>query len=92
MDSELCDTEASNDDETMRYHLCDKIDVDTIAVCIDSLDPIYADVLQYYYFYNHTLKEIAELFKIKETTARVRLHRGRSMLLKLLEGRILHDR
>ncbi len=69
------------------FNVCDKMDVSTISKCIDSLDEIYSDVLNYFYLHDHTVKEISKILKLKEVTVRARLTRGRIKLLQMLEGR-----
>ena len=91
-DTELMDLAESSDDETLLFDMCNKMDVAVICECIRSLDEIYSDVLNYYYLHDHTVKEIAKLFKLKEVTVRARLARGRKKLLQLLEGRNLNER
>ncbi len=91
-DMEKVNLEDSYDYESILLNLCAKTDVQIIAECIHSMEPAYSDVLQYFYFYQHTIKEIATLLKLKETTVGVRLYRGRLRLLRLLERRNLNDR
>ncbi len=85
---EIC----GSDDEILLLQLCNKTDVSVICECINSLDEIYSDTLNYYYLHGHTVKEIAAIFHIKEKNVRLRLARGREKLFKLLEGRNLNER
>ena len=91
-DMELMDLTDERDHEALLFDMCNKMDAAVICECINALDEIYSDVLNYYYLHDHTVKEIAKLFKLKEVTVRARLARGRVKLLKLLEGRNLNDR
>ena len=55
----MCDvdlTEMADDREL--YRLCDDQDVSQILACIEQLSDTYGDVLKFYYFYKHSLKEI----------------------------------
>lgn len=84
----MCDvdlTEMADDRELFR--LCDDQDVSQILACIEQLGDTYSDVLKFYYFYKHSLKEISKLFNISEDTAWTRLRRGKKMLIELLKGR-----
>lgn len=92
-----CDIDSADwtdnyDYETILFNVCDKVDVSIISKCIDSLDEIYSDVLNYFYLHDHTVKEISKILKLKEVTVRARLARGRIKLLQMLEGRDLNDR
>ena len=91
-DIDSVDLTDSYDYENILFNVCDKIDVSTISKCIDCLDEIYSDVLNYFYLHNHTVKEISKILKLKEVTVRARLTRGRIKLLQILEGRNLNDR
>ena len=92
----LCDTELEDlidgDDEKLLFDICAKIDVAIIRECIDSLNEIYSDVLNYFYLHDHSVKEISKLLKLKEVTVKARLSRGRIKLIQMLEGRNLNDR
>lgn len=90
-DAELEDL-ADGNDENLLFNLCAKMDVAVICECIDSLDEIYSDVLNYFYLHDHSVKEISKLLKLKEVTVRARINRGRIKLLQMLEGRNLNDR
>ena len=91
-DMDSVDLTDSYDYETILFNVCDKVDVSIISECIDSLDEIYSDVLNYFYLHDHTVKEISKILKLKEVTVRARLTRGRIKLLQMLEGRNLNDR
>ena len=93
----LCDADlkALHDDcdyETILFHICAQMDVAVIRECIDALDEIYSDVLNFFYLYDLNVKEISKILRLKEVTVRARLSRGRVKLLKLLEGRNLNER
>ena len=90
-DAELEDL-ADGNDENLLFDLCAKMDVAVIRECIDSLDEIYSDVLNYFYLHDHSVKEISKLLKLKEVTVRARINRGRTKLIQMLEGRNLNDR
>jgi len=91
-----CETELEEiiegDDENLLFSICAKTDVAVIRECIDSLDEIYSDVLNFYYLHDYSTKEISNILKLKEVTVRARLSRGRAKLLQLLDGRNLNDR
>ena len=86
----MCDidlTEMPDDRELFR--LCDDCDVSEILACMEQLGNTYSDVLKFYYYYQHSLKEISMLFNISEDTAWTRLRRGKKMLIDLLKRREL---
>ena len=82
----LCKQEVSEikDDhdffESLEHHT-----VDDILDCIKMLPPIYSDVMVYYYLYENTVPEIAELFGISEDAVRKRISRGRAQLATKLK-------
>ncbi len=80
------------EDDTVFLKVCSRMDASVISECIHSLDEKYSDILKLYYLYEHSVKEIANMFQLKENTVRVRLIRGRDKLMKLLEGRNLNGR
>ncbi len=74
-------------DERELFNLCDERDVSEILACMEQLGNTYSDVLKFYYYYQHSLKEISKLFNVSEDTAWTRLRRGRRMLIELLKRR-----
>ena len=74
-------------DDTAFFEMCARHDGEAISECIRSLDEIYSTVLVYYYLYHYNVREISELFSLKEITVYKRIERGRSKLIKLLERR-----
>ena len=89
-DVDLVDLKDPCDYENILFNMCAKIDVEIIIECINSLDEIYSDILNYFYLHDHTIKEISKILKLKEDTVRTRLYRGRIKLLQMLEGRNLN--
>ena len=89
---ELADLTEDCDYENLLFDICAKSDVAIICECINSLDEIYSDVLNYFYLHERSVKEISKLLKLKEVTVRARLSRGRIKLLKMLEERNLNER
>lgn len=89
----LCTVEgadiASEDD---LFELCEKNDISEIVKCFAELDDIYRDVLSFYYFYHHSIKEIAKIMNMNEATVNSRLTRGRKKLMILLKRRGYHER
>lgn len=84
----MCDIDlADMADDRELFRLCDDQDVSGILACIEQLSDTYSDVLKFYYFYKHSLKEISKLFNISEDTAWTRLRRGKKMLIELLKER-----
>ena len=71
-------------DEASLIEFCEMNDISRIADCIASLDEIYSDALNMYYFHHHTIKEISYLLNVKESTMRNRIVRGRGKLIQLL--------
>jgi RNA polymerase sigma-70 factor (ECF subfamily) len=74
-------------DETAFFDACEKCTVEQILECMKELGEIYCDVLVYYYFHKHTLKEIALFMGINESTVGSRLTRGRAKLIELMKRR-----
>ena len=91
-DLKFVDLEDDYDYESILFNVCNKVDVEIISECINSLDEIYSDVLNYFYLHDHTVKEISKILNLKEVTVRSRIARGRIKLLQMLEGRNLNDR
>ena len=83
-----CEDGASCDDDLLS--LCGEADIDGIRACFASLPEIYRDVLSLYFFYHHTVSEIASLINAKPATVNSRLTRGRKMLIALLKERGYH--
>ena len=80
--------EAVNEnDDALLYAICEKQNVNEIVACIYSLEEIYRDVLNLYYLNQNNTREIADILRIKESTARQRLTRGRKQLIRLLKER-----
>lgn len=89
----LCDidtVEVASDEEL--FTICEQNDVSDIVACFAELDDIYRDILSFYYFYHHSIKEIANLMNMKEATVNSRLTRGRKKLIELLKRRGYRDR
>lgn len=53
---------------------------------IVQLPPKYKTVIYLYYFEDHSIKQISEVLKIKESATKMRLQRGRQLLKLELEG------
>ncbi len=82
----LCEFDDSDvADESEMFALCaDQSDAGVLQ-CISRLGEPYTMVLIYYYLHQKTLKEIAELMHLKESTVGSRLTRGRKKLIVLLK-------
>jgi RNA polymerase sigma factor (sigma-70 family) len=65
--------------------LVDKDSVNQIIKAIESLNPIYRDILLLKQAYGYSRKEIAELLETPEETVKKRLSRARAMLAQVLE-------
>lgn len=91
----VCDmdkfSEKNVSDEQCLYNICDGHDESEIFECIKEIGEPYSDVLLYYYFHEHTLKEISQIMGEKESTVGSRLTRGRAKLIQLLVRRGYHD-
>lgn len=79
--------EANLTDDRELYDICGDYDKATVRECIEMLGEPYSDVLLYYYYHEHTLKEIARIMNLNESTVGSRLTRGRKKLIRLLTGR-----
>ena len=55
-----------------------------ILLKIKEMHPPYADIISLKYFYHYSNDEIAKMLDISNENVRVRLHRGRQSLLRLL--------
>ena len=91
----LCDIdevdETSLIDDRELYDICGDYDKAIVRECIEMLGEPYSDVLLYYYYHEHTLKEISRIMNLNESTVGSRLTRGREKLIRLLTRRGLHD-
>ncbi len=76
-------------DDTL-FNLCGQAAVSEIKECFAALPDRYRDILSLYFFYHHTIAEIAYLLDLKTATVNSRLTRGRKRLIELLEGRGYH--
>lgn len=74
-------------DDRELYDICGDYDKAAVRECIEILGEPYSDVLLYYYYHEHTLKEISRLMNLKESTVGSRLTRGREKLVQLLARR-----
>lgn len=82
----LCEfDEADRADESKMFELCAEQSDESVLKCIMKLGEPYSSVLTYYYLHGHTLKEIAKIMKLKESTVGSRLTRGRKKLIVLLK-------
>ncbi len=82
------DTEPVSDGEL--FGICEKLEIEEIRACFAALPACYRDVLSLYFFYHHTIAEIAYLLDMKTATVNSRLTRGRKRLIELLERRGYH--
>ena len=91
----MCDIdevdETSLIDDRELYDICGDYDKAIVRECIEMLGEPYSDVLLYYYYHEHTLKEISRIMNLNESTVGSRLTRGREKLIRLLTRRELHD-
>ena len=60
-------------------------DANTIIKLLYSLEPQYSDIIRMKYYMEYSTKEIASIFDISEQLVRVRLFRGKKMLINLLK-------
>ncbi len=58
-----------------------------IYFAVAKLPKKYRIVIHLFYYEDLSVKEISQYLKIKETTIKSQLHRGREMLKNILEGR-----
>lgn len=65
--------------------LIDKDSVNQISKAIETLNPIYRDVLLLKQTYKYSREEISQLLEIPVETVKKRLYRARKMLSKVLE-------
>ena len=91
----ICDVDTfANDDnaeELIMFKMCSDNSEGEIIKCIEELGEPYNDVLMYYYVYEHTIKQIAQIMGEKESTVGSRLTRGRKKLIQLLMRRGYRD-
>jgi len=64
--------------------VCQQETVETIYKCINSLDEIYRDILDFYYINQSSPKDIADFLCLDVRTVRKRIERGRIMLINML--------
>lgn len=64
-----------------------------MAMLLSKLDNSYADILTLKYFYEYSNSEIAKLIELTEGNVRVKLHRARQAMKRLLleEGGMLNE-
>ena len=74
---------AENENELI-FDSAEKSDV---YYAVAELPPKYRAVIHLFYYEQLSVKEIAQYLKIKESTVKSQLHRGREMLRGMLEGR-----
>ena len=91
----LCDIDVVKEPDTESdselFAICDNCSIEEIKNCVGLLGEIYRDVLLYYYFHELSIKQIADLMGIKETTVGTRLVRGREKLCQLLIRRGFYE-
>ena len=59
---------------------------------ITSLKPSYRELIEMYYFEEHSVEEIANELSIPEGTVKVRLFRARELLYNMLKGKLQDNR
>ena len=55
---------------------------------LTKINPAYSDILTLRYYYDYTNSEIAKVINITEGNVRVRLHRARKSIKKIIEEEI----
>ena len=75
------------DCDVVLSELCEKASIEEIKECILKLPEIYKDVLNLYFLNENNPYEIANILGIKASAARQRLHRGRDLLIFILQER-----
>ncbi len=85
-DTDLVNLSDQDSTEDILFQLCNQSEVSFICKCIASLPREYSDVMSFFYFHDHTIKEISKKLNLSETAVSTRLYRGRIKLLKMLEG------
>ncbi len=83
-DEPLTETDAQTEEDAL-FLLCERADMQDIIACFSALPAHYRDVLSLYFFYHHSIPEIAKLLHIKTATANSRFTRGRKKLIAMLE-------
>lgn len=78
--------------EDALFQICEEADICDISDCFAALPAHYRDVLSLYFFYHHSIPEIARLLNEKTSTVNSRFTRGRKKLIALLERRGFHGR
>ncbi|MBQ8496454.1 MAG: RNA polymerase sigma factor [Clostridia bacterium] len=78
--------------EDALFYLCEQADIADITACFAALPTHYRDVLSLYFFYHHSIPEIARLLNEKQSTINSRFTRGRKQLISLLERRGFHGK
>ena len=86
----LCDPEEEPSCDGDLFAICEEAEIAEIRACFAELPECYRDILSLYFFYHHTIAEIAYLLDMKAATVNSRLTRGRKKLIELLEGRGYH--
>ena len=74
----------NHDTDLVLYELCAKETVAEIKAAIDTLKPIYREVLILSLLYEHSPDFIAKTLKLKKQTVYMRLQRGKSLLAKAI--------
>ena len=59
-----------------------------MRLCVLALKDIYKTVIILFYYDNYSINEIAKILNIKEVNVKVRLHRARQELKKLIDERL----
>ncbi|MCT4597150.1 MAG: RNA polymerase sigma factor [Vallitalea sp.] len=82
-----------DDDITPELHVIRLEDAEKIAKLLAKIDSSYADILALKYFYEYSNTTIANLLDLKEGNVRVKLHRARQAMKKLLleEGGVVNE-
>ena len=83
-DEPLSEADAKSDEDAL-FCICQQADMNDIVACFAELPVHYRDVLSLYFFYHHSIPEIAKLLHIKPATANSRFTRGRKKLIDMLE-------
>lgn len=71
--------------EDIEHYYDNTSDIDLMKEIL-SLPPKYKTVIHLYYYEDYSVKEIADILKIKESAVKMRLQRGRQLLRLELEG------
>ncbi|WP_245628928.1 sigma-70 family RNA polymerase sigma factor [Alicyclobacillus shizuokensis] len=74
------------DDVSPELEVARKLEEDGLWAAVHSLPAKYSEVLILYYRHDLSSREIAEVLNTTDQNVRTRLHRGRAMLKRLLEG------